>query len=102
MWCVCARALGSRDRLDGASRAAVPPVGTPEEVSDLFEYADIAAWLVASPNWTSLQHLEACPRLARKTRVHCPHMFIVVPIAQGGLTPRDTVHRVRPAYVLVL
>ena len=62
-----------------------PPVGTPEEVSlDLFEYADIAAWLVASPNWTSLQHLEAwCPRLARKTRVHCPHMFIVVPLAQG-------------------
>ena len=45
----------------GASRAAVPPFGTPEEVANSRGHADLAAWLVASRGWTPLQHLEACP-----------------------------------------
>ena len=42
----------------GASRAAVPHVGTPEEVADRQGHADLAAWLVASRGWTPLAHLE--------------------------------------------
>ena len=32
----------------GASRAAVPPFGTPEEVTNRRGHADLAAWLVRS------------------------------------------------------
>ena len=42
----------------GASRAAVPPFGTPEEVANRDGHADLAAWLVASRGWTPLAHLE--------------------------------------------
>ena len=42
----------------GASRAAVPPFGTPEEVANRRGHADLAAWLVASRGWTPLAHLE--------------------------------------------
>ena len=42
----------------GASRAAVPPFGTPEEVATEDGHADLAAWLVASRGWTPLAHLE--------------------------------------------
>jgi len=42
----------------GASRAAVPPLCTPEEIATEEGHADLAAWLVASRDWTPLQHLE--------------------------------------------
>jgi len=47
----------------GASRAATP-LGTPEEAANREGHATLAAWLVASRDWTPLQHLEACQRLA--------------------------------------
>ena len=34
---------------------------TPEAVAHSRGHADLAAWLVASRDWTPLQHLEACP-----------------------------------------
>ena len=42
----------------GASRAAVPPLGTPEEAANSRGHAELAARLVASRGWTPLAHLE--------------------------------------------